>query len=71
MIYLMSIFLRLTKDDSGGLSAEYSFLIVFIAIATSLGMLALGPGIAEYFEGISRLVPDTQDNPPCPMGGCP
>ncbi len=70
MYFLMSIWRRLVKDDSGGLSAEYSFLIVFIAIVAGLGMLIVGDGIGYYFEALTRIVPDTQENPPCPLGGC-
>jgi Flp pilus assembly pilin Flp len=71
LVYLTSIFLRLSKDNSGGLAAEHALLIVFIAIAASLGMVALGPGISDYFDAVTRLVPDTEANPPCPFGGCP
>ena len=68
LVYVQSLILRLIKDDSGALAAEYGFLITFIAIVAALGMVVLGPSIADYFEAITRVVPDTSVNPPCPLG---
>ena len=71
LIYLMSIILRLKQDRSGGASAEHSLLLVFVAIVAALGMLSLGPEIGDYFEVLGNWVPDGEENPPCPFGGCP
>ncbi len=68
LLYIQSLILRLKSDNSGAVSAEYAFLITFIAIVATLGMVFMGPGIAEYFDAITRLVPDSQANPPCPFG---
>ena len=68
LVYLRWFFFELQKDDSGAVSAEYAFLIVFIAIVATLGMVLIGPSIADYFDAVTRLVPDTQANPPCPFG---
>lgn len=70
LLYMQSLILRLTKNDSGAVSAEYAFLIVFIAIVATLGMVLIGPSIADYFEAVTRVVPDTSANPPCPLGDC-
>ena len=71
LVYILSIILRFTKDDSGSVAAEYSFLITFIAIVATLGMVALGPSIADFFFEVGDAIPDTQASPPCPLGGCP
>lgn len=68
LVYLCWFFIELKKDVAGAVSAEYSFLIVFIAIVATLGMVLLGPNIAYYFDAVTRLVPDTSANPPCPFG---
>lgn len=68
---LKSVLLRLVRDGSASVSAEYAFLIAFIAIVASLGMVVLGPSIADYFGAVTNVVPDTSANPPCPLGGCP
>lgn len=68
LLYMQSLILRLKSDDSGAVAAEYAFLIVFIAIVAVLGMVLLGPNIANYFEALTRLVPDSSANPPCPFG---
>ncbi len=68
----MSIILRLRKDNSGAVASEYSVLIAFIAIVAAVGMVALGPNIADFFGVIADWVPDTSDpaDAPCPLG-CP
>lgn len=70
LIYLVLTARRLARNDDGGLAAEYSFLITFIAIVATLGMVSLGPSIADFFEAVGGAVPDTSENPPCPFGGC-
>lgn len=60
--------LRFAKSKSGAVASEYALLIVFIAIVATLGMVLLGPNIAYYFDAVTRLVPDTSANPPCPFG---
>ena len=72
MVNLISIILRLTKDDSGAVASEYTFLVAFIAIVAAVGMVALGPSIGDFFGVIADWVPDTSDpeNAPCPFGGC-
>ena len=70
LIYALSTTRRLAQREDGGLSAEYSFLITFIAIVATLGMVSLGPSIADLFEAVGGAVPDTSENPPCPFGGC-
>lgn len=70
LLYIQSLILRLKSDDTGAVAAEYAFLIVFIAIIAILGMVLLGPSIADYFEALTRLVPDTSETPPCPLGDC-
>ncbi len=68
LVYLQSLFFRLTKDNSGAVSAEYTFLITFIAIVATLGMVFLGPPIANYFPAVGGWIPDTQLNPVSPLG---
>jgi Flp pilus assembly pilin Flp len=60
--------LRFAKSESGAVASEYALLIVFIAIVATLGMVILGPGLADYFDAVTRLVPNTSANPPCPFG---
>jgi len=67
---LRSTLIRVFKDCRAAMAAEYAFLIAFIAIVGALGMVALGPSIADYFTAVTQVVPDTSANPPCPMGGC-
>ena len=72
LFYLMSVILRLRKDDSGAVASEYAFLVAFIAIVGALGMVALGPSIADYFGAIADWVPDTEADPLCPpLEMCP
>ena len=75
LVYIQSLFYRLASDVSGAVSGEYSFLIVFIAIVATLGMILLGPNISDYFAAVGAgAVPnpvDAQGKPPCPFGGCP
>lgn len=71
MRFLVSLQLflpALTKDESGAVSAEYAFLVAFVAIVATLGMVLIGPSIADYFDAVTRTVPDTSVNPPCPLG---
>ena len=70
VFYIKSLIFRLTADDSGAVSAEYSFLIAFIVIVATLGMVLIGPSISDYFDAVTRLVPDTSETPPCPLGDC-
>lgn len=70
LVSLKFLFVRLIYDGSASVSAEYAFLITFIAIVASLGMIALGPGIADYFTALSGLVPDASVDPVCPLGTC-
>lgn len=70
LLYMQSLILRLKRDDSGAVAVEYTFLIVFIAIVATLGMVLIGPSIADYFDAVTRVVPDTSANPPCPLGDC-
>lgn len=70
-VYIQSLFLRLTKDDSGAVASEYAFLITFISIIAAAGMVFLGPSIADYFGAVGAgAVPNTQGTPLCPFGGC-
>ena len=72
LVYLMSIILRLRKDNSGAVASEYSVLIAFIAIVAAVGMVALGPNIADFFGVIADWVPEPEpESPPCPLGGPP
>ena len=74
LVYLQSTVYRLRKDVSGGVSAEYSFLITFIAIVATLGMVALAPGIVDMFTAVGERVPDPSAVPPCqrnPLIACP
>lgn len=68
LVYLQSLFYRLAKNNSGAVSAEYTFLITFIAIAATLGMVFLGPPIADYFTAVGGRIPDTQTTPIFPFG---
>lgn len=52
------------------MAAEYTFLIVFISIIAVLGMVVLGPSISDFFTAVGGAVPDTEANPPCPLGNC-
>jgi len=70
LIYIKWLILRLKSDDSGAVAAEYAYLIVFIAIVAALGMVLIGPNIADYFDAVTRLIPDTSETPPCPLGDC-
>jgi len=65
---LQRIIWDIKEDHAGAVSAEYAFLLAFIAIVATLGMVLIGPSIADYFEAVTRTVPDTSVIPPCPLG---
>ena len=68
LVYLQSVIFRLAKNNFGAVSAEYTFLITFIAIVATLGMVFLGPPIADYFTAVGGRIPDTQATPVFPFG---
>lgn len=70
LLYLRWFFIELKNDEAGAVAAEYAYLIVFIAIVATLGMVLIGPSIADYFDAVTRMVPDTSETPPCPLGDC-
>jgi Flp pilus assembly pilin Flp len=74
LVYIQSLFFRLTKNDAGAVASEYAFLIAFISIIAAAGMVILGPSIADYFSAVGAgAVPNPVDaagKPLCPFG-CP
>ena len=49
ILYLCEVLFRINRDSRGAVSAEYAFLITFIAIAAAIGMVTLGDSLANYF----------------------
>ncbi len=49
LLHLYQILFCLRRETRGAIAAEYAFLLVFIAIAASVGMLIIGEGLADYF----------------------
>lgn len=68
LVYLRWFFFELKKNEAGAVAAEYAYLIAFIAIVATLGMVLIGPSIADYFDAVTRLVPDNSATPSCPFG---
>ena len=65
--YLHALFARLTVVNSGGVAAEYSFLIVFIAIVAAVGMFLLGNDLQEYFQGLATALDNAASPTPDPF----
>lgn len=58
----MKNLVRLIRDEDGQTMVEYGLLIAFIAIATLVVLMVLGPRIAGYFQSVD----DTLANNPPP-----
>ena len=56
LLMLVQIIFSLRRNTLGGIAAEYSFLIVFIAIVAVAGMLVLGDGLATYFSAMGNTI---------------
>jgi len=55
-LYLVPIISSLKRDTLGAIAAEYSFLLVFIAIVSAAGMVFLGDGLAAYFSAMGLAI---------------
>lgn len=50
------ILFRIKRETRGAVASEYAFLIVFIAIAASLGMVYLGVELGNYFQAMGNAI---------------
>lgn len=46
----------LGADEEGATAAEYAFLLVFIAIVATIGMVVLGQGLLDIFNKTGKTV---------------
>ena len=51
---IQQLFIYLLTDKSAVVAVEYAMTIAFVAILASVGMAALGDGVAEFFTKISE-----------------
>ncbi len=49
LLHLHDVLLRIKRETPGAVGTEYAFLIAFIAIVASIGMVVLGTELADYF----------------------
>ena len=67
LVFLQTLFYRLTAANSGAVAAEYTFLIAFIAILAAFGMILLGDDLRLYFEGLAAAFENAADPTPDPF----
>jgi len=53
--------LRITKNKSGAVATEYTFVVAFIAIIAATGMTTLGLNIEGFFNNIGDGLGDAGD----------
>lgn len=56
LMALCALLFRLARETRGAVATEYAFLIAFIAIVASLGMVFLGIELGEYFETMGNAI---------------
>ncbi len=49
LLCLYELLFRIKSEEHGAVSAEYSLLVVFIAIVAAIGMVTLGSSLNDYF----------------------
>ncbi|MFT5181100.1 MAG: Flp pilus assembly pilin Flp [Alphaproteobacteria bacterium] len=59
LLYLRQIIFCLRREKRGAIAAEYAFLLVFIAIVATAGMLVLGDGLVTYFSAMGLTIGDS------------
>ena len=58
---LCELLFRIKSDEDGAVATEYSFLIVFLAIAAAIGMVTLGTSISDYFDTFGNALSSAGD----------
>ena len=56
LVCLYEVIFRIRRDTLGAVAAEYAFLLAFIAIVASIGMVILGGGLLDYFSALGLTI---------------
>ena len=57
---MLSLFNGYRSDERGATATEYAMLIVFIALAVTVGATALGTGLNDLFRNIGTTLSGVQ-----------